>query len=185
WPLRVVQPDRSLLSDQIIEELAKRAEQYPDGVAGKIPPDLSEGTWLNSDARSLNDFRGKFVLLDFWFIGCGPCERDMPTIKLLHQKFFDQGFSVVSIHKDGQSPQTVQKFANEKGMNYPIVVDTVDGVISKQYKPLGVYFYPMYMLLDPDGRIIHSDATSTGEHSLRMEKIELIYRELRERAPRP
>ncbi len=185
WALKVVQPEKSPKAGEIAKELAKRGEEYPDGVAGKLPPDLSEGTWLNTDARSLKDFRGKFVLLDFWFIGCGPCERDMPTIKMLHQKFFDQGFSVVSVHQAGQTPETVQKFANEKGMNYPIVVDTADGAITKQYKSLGVYFYPMYMLLDPDGKIIQSDATSMGDHSLRMDKIELIYRELRERALRP
>lgn len=184
WALNVVQPDTSPVSDQRKEKLAKRSEMYPDGVYGKVPPDLSEGTWLNSDARSLKDFRGKFVLLDFWFIGCGPCERDMPAIKLMHQKFFDQGFSVVSVHKNGQTPEAVRKFAKEKGMNYPIVVDSADGAITNQYKNLGVSFYPMYMLLDPDGKIIHSDATSTGDHSLRMEKIELIYRELREAAAR-
>lgn len=185
WALNVVQPVRPPVSEQVKEELAARLEQYSDGASGRVPPDLSQGTWLNTDARSLKDFRGKFVLLDFWFIGCGPCERDMPAIKLLYQKFFDQGFSVVSVHKHGQSPETVQKFANEKGMNYPIVVDNADGEITKQYKQLGVYFYPMYMLLGPDGRIIQSDATSTGDHSLRMDKIELIYRELRESALRP
>lgn len=185
WALNVVQPVRPPVSEQVKEELAARLEQYSDGASGKVPPDLSQGTWLNTDARSLKDFRGKFVLLDFWFIGCGPCERDMPAIKLLYQKFFDQGFSVVSVHKDGQTPETVQKFANEKGMNYPIVVDNADGEITKQYKQLGVYFYPMYMLLGPDGKIIQSDVTSTGDHSLRMDKIELIYRELRERALRP
>ncbi len=67
-------------------------------------------------------------------------------------------------------------------MNYPIVVDTPDGAITKQYKPLGVYFYPMHMLLDPEGKIVLSDATGTGSHSLRMEKIELIYSELRKKA---
>lgn len=182
WALNVVQHDKSPVSDQVKEQLAARVEQYPEGVAGKTPPDLSEGTWLNTDARSLADFRGRLVLLDFWFIGCGPCERDMPTIKLLHQKFFDQGFSVVSVHTSGQSPESVQKFANENGMNYPVVVDTADGVIMKQYQQLGVNAYPLYMLLDSDGRIIQNDATSMGNRSLRTNMIELIYRELRQRA---
>ena len=74
----------------------------------------------------------------------------------------------------------MQKFANTNGMNYPIVVDTLDGAITKQYKSLGVDSYPMYILLGPDGKIIHNDATATGNHSLRMDKIEMIYRELRE-----
>ncbi|MCA9023796.1 MAG: redoxin family protein [Planctomycetaceae bacterium] len=182
WALTVVQPEASLTDEQRRALMKERAEQFPEGITGKVSPDLSQGTWLNTEARSLQDFRGKFVLLDFWFIGCGPCHRDMPTVKLLHKKFLDQGFSVISVHTDGQTPEAVQKFAADNGMDYPIVVDTPDGAITSEYASLGVSSYPMYILLGPDGRIIHNDATATDAFSLRMYKIEMIYRELREQS---
>ena len=106
----------------------------------------------------------------------------MPTVKLLHKKFLDQGFSVISVHTDGQTPEAVQKFAADNGMDYPIVVDTPDGAITSEYASLGVSSYPRYILLGPDGRIIHNDATATDAFSLRMYKIEMIYRELREQS---
>lgn len=107
--------------------------------------------------------------------------QDMPSVKLAHQKFFDQGFSVVSVHPAGQLPAAVQKFANENGMTYPIVVDTPDGAISEQYSELGVDHYPMYILLGPDGKILSNDATGS-DSSLRLDKLEMIYQILREKA---
>jgi thiol-disulfide isomerase/thioredoxin len=104
---------------------------------GNAVPDLSEGTWLNTNAKSLQDFRGKYVLLDFWFIGCGPCMVDMPSIKLAHQLFGEHGFSVVSVHTSHQTASDVQAFANQHEMNYPIVVDNSEDPITKGFKPLG------------------------------------------------
>ncbi len=59
--------------------------QYKDSVVGNPVPELASGTWLNTQARSLAELRGQFVMLDFWFIGCGPCERDIPNIKLAQE----------------------------------------------------------------------------------------------------
>ncbi|MEM9826317.1 MAG: TlpA disulfide reductase family protein, partial [Planctomycetota bacterium] len=181
WALNVISRDPIQVEDANEDPAKSMAGRFPAGVVGMEPPDLSEGTWLNSNATSLKDLRGKFVLLDFWFIGCGPCKSEEPTIQLLHEKFAHRGFTVVSVHKQGQTVEAVRKYAETNGMTYPIVVDNTEGEITKQYKPLGVYLYPMYMLLGPDGKIIRSDATSDGPRTLRGDKVELIYRELLER----
>ena len=183
WPLNalgsppVAAQEITKSFDQQIGELR---EKFALGTEGKIPPSMSGGTWLNTDAKSLQDFRGKFVLLDFWFIGCGPCIRDLPSVKIAHQEFSKHGFTVVSVNVTGQSVQDVQKFALDNGMNYPIVVDDVDNSILDAYKKLGVIGFPSYMLLDPDGRILHNDQLTSGK-SLRQNKLELIYQAVRGR----
>lgn len=65
WALNVIRPDRRNTGNADQKTAASLAAQFPKGVAGNQTPDLSEGTWLNTDASSLKDFRGQFVLLDF------------------------------------------------------------------------------------------------------------------------
>ena len=102
----------------------------------------------------------------------------MPSIKMAQQMFSDQGFTVVSVHRKGQTPASVQAFADANGMTYPIVVDDSDGTITEQYRSLGVVGYPSYILLDPAGKILHNDSVSPRP-SLRQYKLEKIYAAIR------
>jgi peroxiredoxin len=160
------------------KQFADQRKLYAQGVEGELPPSLAEGTWLNTDANSLADFRGKYVLLDFWFIGCGPCQQDMPTVKLAQKYFSELGFTVVSVHTNSQTPADVRQFAEKHEMNYPIVVDNSNGDIVNQYRHLGLTGYPYYLLVGPDGRIVRNDELTYGA-SLRVYKLELIYTALR------
>lgn len=153
-------------------------KEFSLGAPGTQVPSLREGTWLNTDAKSLEDFRGKFVLLDFWFIGCGPCHRDMPSVRMAHRRLSELGFSVVSVHKDGETPKDVKIYADKNGMDYPIVVDDSEGTITKQFRSLGLEGFPHYILLDRQGRVLHNDAVSDGP-SLRSYKFEKIYEAIR------
>lgn len=155
------------------QESARRAAEnqiaFPAAGQGREAPELS-GTWLNTTNNSLKEFRGKFVLLDFWFIGCGPCEADLPNVKMLQEVIGSERINVVSVHTQGQSPDNVRQFAEQKGMNYPIVVDNLEET-EEAYKKLGVDSYPTYILLGRNGEIIYHDLVNTGP-SLRSFKIE-------------
>ncbi len=153
-------------------------KEFALGAPGMQVPSMQKGTWLNTDAKSLEDFRGKFVLLDFWFIGCGPCHQDMPSVRMAHRHLSELGFSVISVHKDGESPKDVKIFADKNGMDYPIVVDDSEGTITKQFRRLGLGGFPHYILLDRQGRILHNDAVGDGP-SLRSYKFEKIYAAIR------
>ena len=116
---------------------AERVLKFQDGVPGNQSPELSGGTWLNTDARSLEDFRGQFVLLEFWFIGCGPCERDFPNLKLAQKLYGGEGFTVLGVHLSSQSPENVKQFADARGLTYPLVVDSPSEEIINAYKKAG------------------------------------------------
>jgi peroxiredoxin len=116
-------------------------------------PDLDKGIWIDGTARSLADLRGKYVLLDFWFIGCGPCEREIPNLKAVHKAFKDRGFTVIGVHNAGQSVNAVKQYMEDKQIEYPMVIDAFDEPIKKAYEPLGLRGYPTYFLIDPEGKI--------------------------------
>jgi peroxiredoxin len=181
WMLDVV---KLYNSDNVKEKEARQKHresalrEFSLGAPGMLVPSMREGTWHNTDATSLEDFRGKFVLLDFWFIGCGPCHRDMPSVRMAHHRLSELGFSVVSVHKDGKTPNDVKSFADKNGMDYPIVVDDSEGTITKQFRGIGLQGFPHYILLDRQGCILHNDAISDGP-SLRSYKFEKIYEAIR------
>lgn len=167
------------------EELAKRQEfvrkiaaDMSDATPGNAFPQMTEGTWLNTEAKSLQDFQGRFVLLDFWFIGCGPCVREMPQLKVAQRGFDPKKFVIVSVHNNSANADRVRGFANKNKMTYPIVVDNASGSIIKECKRLGLRGYPHYVLLDPAGKIYHNDGLMM--RSLRGEKFEIIHRALQE-----
>jgi thiol-disulfide isomerase/thioredoxin len=181
WMLDVVKSSKSddIQAEEAWQKYRESAiKKFLLGAPGTLVPSMREGTWLNTDAKSLEDFRGKFVLLDFWFIGCGPCYQDMPSIRMAHRRLSEYGFSVVSVHTNGQVPVDVKSFADKNGMDYPIVVDDSEGTIIQQFRGIGLLGFPYYILLDRQGRILHNDALSDGP-SLSSYKFEKIYEAIR------
>ncbi|MEZ6097213.1 MAG: redoxin domain-containing protein [Pirellulaceae bacterium] len=142
-------------SNYMKEEFDREQKQREEfKVSHKFAPDLTNGTWLGEKGgRSLNEFRGKYVLLDFWFIGCGPCEREMPNLKLAYQKFKDRNFCVIGIHTAGQSAEVVERYMADRMMEYPMVIDRYDEAIVKSYEELGLTGFPTYFLITPTGEI--------------------------------
>ena len=157
--------NRMLASSNYIREEIEQGKTKLEEIKSnhRSAPDLADGKWLKGiGSRSLSEYRGKYVLLDFWFIGCGPCEREIPNLKLVHEKFKDRNFSVIGIHIAGQDAAIVEKYMNEKRMEYPMIIDRFDEPIKKAYESLGLKGYPTYFLIKPDGEI-DWDATIRGQ----------------------
>jgi peroxiredoxin len=90
------------------------------------------------------------VLLDFWATWCRPCERSLPATQRLHERFREQGLTVIGISVDGpRNWARVRPFASRLGLGFPIVVDE-DGSLARRFRVNGV---PTTVLLAPDGRV--------------------------------
>jgi thiol-disulfide isomerase/thioredoxin len=156
-------------------ERGKESSKVSKPLGGKPAPELDGETWLNTErpSMSLADFRGKYVLLDFWTTWCGPCHADFPSVKLVHDLYKERGFTVIGVHDNSVGIEAIREHVKKEGLNFPIVVDRGDGRIISTYKEHGIGGYPSYVLIGPDGSVINDGVSIPAPH-LRNYKIELV-----------
>ena len=127
----------------------------------KMPADIhaSNFTLMSTQGSdiSLSDYRGKFVLLNFWATWCPPCVKEMPALNVLHNKLKGRnGLHVVAVHA-GPALATVKKFLNDNPVDYDVVIDKNMSLSSWQVSGL-----PTTFLINPDGKVIYK---ATGERA--------------------
>jgi thiol-disulfide isomerase/thioredoxin len=111
----------------------------------------------------LSDFKGKWVILDFWFIRCAPCLKMLPVTDSLQKKFDGKiQFMPVTHEKEGDVRKLFASMNDGKGVNYPSVVEEV-GVLRTKLFPHQTS--PHYVWIDPQGvvrAITGMEAINTG-----------------------
>lgn len=96
--------------------------------------------------------KGKVVLLDFWASWCGPCMREVPSIKKIYDKYKDKGFEIVGISFDNKK-ENWMKARTDKNMNW-IHLSDIKGWKSLAAPMYGVNSIPCTLLIDKDGTIL-------------------------------
>ena len=103
---------------------------------------------LEGGQRSLSDWAGKPLVLNFWGTFCPPCTEEMPALQRQSAKWAERGVGVVGMNL-GENAVTVRSFIQQYGIRFPIYMD-VDDTVRKAY---GVNQYPTTFFIRPDGRI--------------------------------
>jgi len=105
---------------------------------------------------SLQSYKGKVILLDFWATWCGPCKVEIPHFIEFQQKYGPKGLQVVGISVDDPVDK-LAPYVKEMGMNYPVLQGLGHDAVQDAYGPiLGI---PVSVMISRDGKIC---ATHTG-----------------------
>jgi len=107
---------------------------------------------LDGNLVGLSNFKGKYILLDFWGSGCGPCRMENPNLLRYYKAYQNKGFEIISISFD-KNREDWANAVKKDSMIWTTVADLKgsDGDVIMTYK---VYFMPTYYLIDPSGTII-------------------------------
>lgn len=101
--------------------------------------------------RNLSEFRGKYVLMDFWGTWCGPCVAEVPHLKKAYAKYKDRGFEILGMDKD-EEIEKARAFIAEKKITWPQA--TTPSIKELLEFRLRIKAFPSNVLLDPQGRVI-------------------------------
>jgi peroxiredoxin len=79
---------------------------------------------LSGNVRSLSQYRGKVVLLNFWATWCGPCRVEMPAMEQLYRTLPRAEFEILAVSTDSQGEAVTRPFQREMGFTFPILHDS-------------------------------------------------------------
>ena len=118
------------------------------------PAPVSGRTFTLEDAAgsaTLADWRGKYVVLNFWATWCAPCRKEMPTLSALQAEFGGERFEVLTLATGRNRPEAIARFLSEAGIaNLPRHTDPKQAVA----RDMSVLGLPVSVLIDPEGREI-------------------------------
>jgi thiol-disulfide isomerase/thioredoxin len=97
-----------------------------------------------------NSFTGKVLLLTFFATWCPPCAEEVPILVKLQNELADAGFSVIGLSVDQLGPAPVAKFADERGINYPVLL--AESQTTRDFG--GVYGIPVAFLVNKAGNVV-------------------------------
>ena len=135
-------------------------------------------TTLDGTSKKLSDFRGKYLLIDFWGTWCGPCVGEIPFIKKAYEQYRAKGFEVLGMDNElpdvtpddwAKGLEKVKAFVEKEGVTWTQArTESIKVWYDRRFQ---IVAWPTMILLDPNGKILSVDRTSKGELGLRGEKL--------------
>jgi len=148
---------QTLFGKYIGEEIKKLRGGSPGSMAK-----IFEAFDINDKKLSLADFKGKYVLVDFWASWCIPCRKGNPHLKELYAIYKDKGMEIIGVSDDDRNHDAWKKAVEKDGLPWKHVLRGLD--IKKRLnnelndqdinEKFGIHTLPTKILIDPSGMII-------------------------------
>jgi thiol-disulfide isomerase/thioredoxin len=140
-----------------------------DTNAKPASPFSLKGYGPNAKRISLSDFKGRVVLVNFWFPECGPCRQEFPYLKAIYEKYKSQGLVVISINIVPAQDDLV--LSSLRGYKLDFVPARDDDKTSKAFGVRGV---PENYIIGADGRLwFHPDFPISDRSKQRILELEV------------
>ncbi len=135
---------------------ARQAYRSNLPVEGQFPSLDGAVEWLNSEPLTVEQLRGKVVLVDFWTYSCINCIRTIPYVRAWAEKYRDQGLVVIGVHAPEfafeKRTDNVKRAVRDFRIGYPVAIDN-DYSIWRAFRN---NYWPAHYFIDAEGRIRYS-----------------------------
>jgi peroxiredoxin len=145
-----VKRDKDIL---LLEKIDLPKNEIRSTQAGFKAIDFSGNQFKRENIISLDNLKGKYVLLDFWGTWCGPCIQEIPNLKTLYDNIDKSNFEIISIVVDSPK-KDLEQLMSKYGITWPQIISDDSNTIKEKY---GIMKYPSTFLLSPEGVIIAKD----------------------------
>lgn len=142
-----------------MEEAKRRKREILENIAqtqrianGQKAPDFSKPD-VNGKKWGPKDYRGKYLIIDFWASWCGPCREEIPHLKSVYAKYQKQGLEILSVSVDAKEKNWL-KALNEENMPWRQVLALESKPLMASYLFQGI---PYLVVVDKQGNIIEKN----------------------------
>lgn len=140
----------------VIDNIGKPKKEIPVIAVGDTAPEFEQLS-LKREPIKLSDFRGQYVLLDFWASWCKPCRKVNPDLVKLYQRFKSDKFTVLGVSLDNDEEKWKQAIAADSlGWHHVSDLNGWKNEVAQQYGIMGI---PQNLLIDPNGKVILKNAS--------------------------
>jgi thiol-disulfide isomerase/thioredoxin len=144
-------------------ELARKLIDNPRRARENFAPDFSF-TSSEGEYVTLEDLRGKVVVLDFWATWCGPCRESVPELRNLYKRYSNQPFVLIGISSDHDA-QAWRSYIADERMVWPQYRDE-NGKIMRAFN---VRAFPTYVIIDHEGIVQYQSIGMSWQRAASLE----------------
>lgn len=145
---------------------AAHPEYLPSLEVGTVAPEIVAKDTLGNEIR-LSDFRGKYVVLDFWATWCGDCRREVPMLKELYK---DEELHSINGEKNVQwisfsfddKEQNWRNYLRKEAFAWPQISNLKRTREDPTFNAFELHWIPAFFVIDPEGKIVGKAITAHG-----------------------